>query len=92
MDEVILPFEWHSFCISINVKKKEATVVHNGHIQVIQVFGELADEIEDEHRFMTEGHLGGAKFVGKLIDFEVFGRPLSDKELFQWTLCQNQGN
>ena len=92
MDEVILPFEWHSFCISINVGAKQATVFHNGHIQVIQRFGELDDDIEDQLRFMTSGHLGGAKFVGKIIDFEVFGKPLPKKELLQWTLCQNKGS
>ena len=91
MDEVILPFEWHSFCISIDVGLKQATVFHNGHIQAIQFFGELDDDIEDQFKFMTTGHLGGAKFVGKLIDFEVYGKPLSDQELLQWTLCQNQG-
>ena len=64
---------------------------HNGHIQVIQKFGELNDDIEDAFKFMTFGHLGGARFLGKIIDFEVFGRPLPNKELLQWTLCQNQG-
>ena len=91
MDEVILPFEWHSFCISINIGKKRATVVHNGKIQAIQLFRKLDDNVEDQDRFMTVGHLGGAKFLGKLIDFEVFGRPLSDQEISHWTLCNNQG-
>ena len=91
MEEVILPFEWHSFCISINVALKEATLYHNGHIQEMQKFGELNDNIEDALKFMTFGHLGGAKFLGKIIDFEAFGRPLTNKELLQWTLCQTQG-
>ena len=63
------------------MKLKRATVFHNGRIQAIQRFEELNDDIEDKLRFMTLGHLGGAKFVGKLMDFEVFGRPLPDKEL-----------
>ena len=92
MDKVILPYEWHSFCISINVDTKEATVFHNGHIQAIQLFGDLDDGVIDEDRFMTSGHLGGAKFVGKLIDFEVFGKALSNQELLKWTLCQSQVN
>ena len=88
MDEAVLPFEWHSFCISVNIDKKEATVFHNGHVQAIQTFEELDDTAE--FKFMTAGHLGGAKFVGLLIDFDVFGRPLSEQEQLEWTLCKNQ--
>ena len=90
MDEVVLPFEWHSFCISINIGEKEARVFHNGHIQAIQSLEDPEDETENKSKFMTVGHLGGAKFVGLLIDFEVFGRPLPDQDLLQWTLCQNR--
>ena len=90
MDEIVLPFEWHSFCISININKKKAKVIHNGHIQAIQTFEKLEDETEDKSRFMTLGHLGGENFVGLLLDFEVFGSPLPDKNLLQWTLCENQ--
>ena len=87
MDQIVLPFEWHSFCISINIAKKEAKLFHNGHIQAIQTFEDLDDNTNPESKFMTVGHLGGAKFVGLLVDFEVFGRPLSDEDLLQWTLC-----
>ena len=90
LDEAVLPFEWHSFCISINVARKQATVVHNGHIQLIQIFEEIKDNLEDKDRFLTSGNIGGAKFVGTLVNFEVFGRPFSDEELFQWTLFQNK--
>ena len=90
MDEVVLPFEWHSFCIAINIGKKEAKVFHNGHIQAIQKFEELETETAERSKFMTSGHLGGAKFVGKVIDFEVFGRHLPDKDLLHWTLCKNK--
>ena len=62
------------------------------HVQAIQRFGELDDDIEDQLRFMTSGHLGGAKFVANLINFEVFGKPLQKKELLQRTLCQNKGS
>ena len=90
MDEVVLPFEWHSFCISINIGLKQATVFHNGHIQAIQNFKELTDDTEDDLKFMNLGHLGGAKFVGIINEFEAFGSPLPDKELFEWTLCQTK--
>ena len=90
MNELVLPFEWHSFCISINVRTKNATVYHNGHIQAVQPFKELKDQLEERSRFMTVGHLGGPKFEGTVIDFEVFGRPLPKKDLLQWTLCKNK--
>ena len=90
MDETVRPFEWHSFCISINFDLKEATVVHNGHIQAIQDFKEINDDVENELKFMNVGHLGGAKFVGTINEFEAFGRPLPEKDLFEWTLCENK--
>ena len=87
---MVLPFDWHSFCISINVGLKEATVFHNGHIQAIQPFKKLEYGTEESSRFMTTGNLERAKFVGTVIDFEVFGGPLPDRELLDWRLCQNE--
>ena len=72
-----------TFCISITVDFKKLIVFHNGHIQAVQRFGQLDDDIEDPLRFMK-----GAKFVVKLVDFEVYGRPLPNQELIDWTLCQ----
>ena len=91
MLEVVLPFEWHSFCISIDIDRKQAALFHNGHIQAIQLLEKIKDDIGDEFKFLTLGHLGGAKFVGILTEFEVFGRPLSDQKLLQWTSCENKG-
>ena len=91
MNETVLPFSWHSFCISIDVSRLKALVFHNGHVQAIQRFGEIETETEDKYKFMTMGHLGGAKFEGVIAEFNVFGRPLSDEELMDWTRCQKQG-
>ena len=90
MDEVVLPFEWHSFCISVNIIQKQAKVIHNGHIQAIQTFEKLEDDTEDKYKFMTLGHLGAVNFVGLVLDFEVFESPLLDKNLLQWTSCEKQ--
>ena len=90
LDEVVHPFVWHSFCISININLKRVTVIHNGNIQAVQVFDELQLQTEEKLRFMTFGKLLGAEFVGTLTDVEVFGKPLPDKEMIKWTLCQNQ--
>ena len=90
MDEIVLPFEWHSFCISINYDLQEATVVHNGHIQAIQDFKEITDNTKNEVKFMSFGHLGGAKFLGIVNEFEAFESPFTDKERVEWTLCKNK--
>ena len=90
MDQMVLPFEWHSFCISINIELKQATLMHNGHIQLIQKFHPPEMETEDQYKFMTSGHLGGPKFEGILLDFETFSRPLSDEFILQWTLCESK--
>ena len=65
-------------------------MVHNDHVQVIQEFGDVTDDIEENLKYMTTGHLGGAKFEGLITEFEVFGRPFSEKELLAWTLCENK--
>ena len=88
MNETVLPFEWHSFCISIDIARQQAVLVHNDHIQAIQKFNEVETETEDNLKFMTSGHLGGTKFEGAISNFEVFSRPLADEEIMQWTLCQ----
>ena len=90
LDEVVQPFVWHSFCISINIDLKQVTVIHNGNIQAVQEFDEPKLQTEEKLRFMTFGKLLGAEFVGALTDVEVFGKPLPDEELIKWTLCQNQ--
>ena len=90
MNELVLPFEWNSFCISINVETKKATVYHNGHIQAVQPFKDIESGTPESSKFMTIGNLGGSKFVGTIIDFEVFGRPLPKEDLLDWTLCQNK--
>ena len=90
MEELVLPFSWHSFCISIDVERLEATLVHNDHIQVIQRFGEVEDVVEDSLKFMTKGNLAGAKFVGVITEFEVFSEPFSVDELLEWTLCSKK--
>ena len=89
MEQVVLPFEWHSFCISIDMQHKQAALVHNGHIQAVQLFDEITEDTEDELKYMVLGHLGGAKFEGILTELEVFGRPLPEDQLIEWTVCQN---
>ena len=90
LDETVLPFEWHSFCITINIGLKQIGVFHNVHIQAVQLFDKLELQTEDKIKVLTSGHLLGPEFVGTVTDVEVFGRPLPEQELLKWTLCQNQ--
>ena len=90
MEQVILPFEWHSFCIAIDMERKQAALVHNGHIQAVQLFDKITDDTEDDLKYMVLGYLGGAKFEGFLTELEVFSKPLPDNQLIEWTLCQNK--
>ena len=90
MKETILPFEWHSFCISIDLVKSVMKLYHNDHIQAVQNFTITHGDKEGISKLMTKGHLGGPKFVGFLADFEIFGTALSEEILFGWTSCQIQ--
>ena len=87
MDEIILPFEWHSFCISINPRENTMKLYHNDHIQARQNFSMTHGKDEGIGKLMTMGHLGGPKFVGFLSDFQIFGSALSDEDLSGWTTC-----
>ena len=63
MQELILPFEWHSFCISIDLMKNSMKLYHNDHLQAVQNFTIVHGDKVGLRRLMTKGHLGGQKFV-----------------------------
>ena len=90
MYEIILPFEWHSFCISIDLIKNNMKLYHNDHLQVIQNFTITHTDLEGLSKLMTRGHLGGPKFVGFITDFQIFGTALSEETILQWMSCQTQ--
>ena len=90
MYEIILPFEWHSFCMSIDLVESVMKMYHNDHLQVVQNFTVTHQDKEGLSKLMTRGHLGGSKFVGYIADFQVFGSALSENEILQWTTCQKQ--
>ena len=92
MREIILPFEWHSFCISIDPANKMVKLYHNDRIQAEQDFAIETGSNKDIFKLMTKGHVGGQKFVGYVADLQIFGSVLSDKTLFGWTSCQVQVN
>ena len=87
MNEIVLPFEWHSFCISLS--SNAALVYHNGNQQGAQNFTWPNHQVKLP--MLNSGVIGGPKFVGKLADVQVFGRLLSIKELSEWTLCNIKG-
>ena len=90
MYEIILPFEWHSFCMTIDLTKNTMKLYHNDHLQVVQNFTVAHQDQEGLSRLMTRGHLGGQKFVGYIADFQVFGSALPENKILQWTSCQRQ--
>ena len=90
MYEIILPFEWHSFCMTIDLTENTMKMYHNDHLQVVQNFTVVHQDQEGLSKLMTRGHLGGQKFVGYIADFQVFGSALPENEILSWTSCQTQ--
>ena len=90
MREIILPYEWHSFCISIDPANKLVKLYHNDHIQAEQHFTIKSSGNKSMFKLLTKGHVGGQKFVGYISDLQVFGTVVADDVLFDWTSCQLQ--
>ena len=90
LNEIILPFEWHSFCISFDLIKNIMKLYHNDHIQAVQNFTKWLGEKESIETLVSVGHLGGQRFVGFLSDFQIFGSPLPDDTILGWTACKYQ--
>ena len=88
MRQIVLPFEWHSYCISIDLVNNQMKLFHNDHIQVVQNFTITHGDKKGLSKLMHKGHLGGPKFVGYITDLQIFGRTLSPEEIYQWTTCQ----
>ena len=82
MNEIVLPFKWHSFCISLSPDK--ALIFHNGKKQ-----GVLSFKSTKNLPLLNYGILGGTKFKGIIADFNMFGHLLSEEKLSVWTLCGN---
>ena len=87
MKEVIVPYAWHSFCISIDFEENIIKLYHNDHIQLIQHFTITHDDKEGVLNLMRQGHLAGPKFVGFITDFQIFGKSLLDDEIYEWAMC-----
>ena len=92
MKEIVLPFEWHSYCISIDLTDKVLRFYHNDHIQTMQNFTITHEDEVGLSKLMTKGHLGGPMFVGYIADFQIFGSALSEDIIFEWTSCKTRVN
>ena len=90
MNEVILPFSWHSFCISLDPFTRLMKFYHNDHLQAEQNFTMTNGNKLGISKLLGKGHLGGKKFVGFITDFQMFGSALSEEDIFGWTACQIQ--
>ena len=90
MKQIVLPFEWHSYCISIDLSESTLKFYHNDQIQAVQNFTITHGDNDGLAKLMTKGHLGGPKFVGYLADFQIFGTALPEETIYEWTSCQNK--
>ena len=90
MKELVLPLEWHSYCISIDLISSSIKFYHNDHIQAIQNFTVNHGDEEGLAKMMNRGHLGGPNFVGFISDFHIFGSSLDEKIILEWTSCNKQ--
>ena len=90
MKEIILPLEWHSFCLSIDPVTNIVKLYHNDHIQAKLDFKFEETDNQEIFKFMTKGHLGGPKFVGLIADFQIFGTVLPEEAVLAWTGCQTR--
>ena len=59
MKQIILPFEWHSYCISVDLLNKMMKLYHNDHIQAVQNCTFTHGDRDGLAKLMTKGHLGG---------------------------------
>ena len=90
MQEIVVPYAWHSFCILIDLKQNFVKLYHNDHIQVVQNFEVKHNDTEGLSKLLTKGHLGGSQFVGILTDFQMFGGTLTEETIYGWTSCQTK--
>ena len=88
LKEIVLPFEWHNFCILIDFVKNQMKFYHNKNIQAIQNFTIAHQDTGGIRKLMTKGHLGGNKFLGSLTDFHIFGAALSEESVLEWISCK----
>ena len=87
MQEIIVPYAWHSFCITVDLEQRSVKLYHNDHVQVVQNFEVKHDDMNGLSKLMTKGHLGGSQFVGILADFQMFGKVLPEDFILKWTSC-----
>ena len=87
MKEVIVPYAWHSFCISIDLVQNVIKLYHNDHIQFVQPFAITHSDKDGLHNLMSHGYLGGPKFVGYVTDFQIFAKVLHKDDIYEWTAC-----
>ena len=88
LNEIILPFEWHSFCLSFDLVQNIMKLYHNDHIQAVQNFTIwLKKPIS---KLTSMGHIAGQRFIGFVSDFQIFGRSLPEDVILRWTSCETQ--
>ena len=90
LDEKVFQSEWHSFCVSVNLKESTAHVIHNGKVIADYVFEVTHNDTETLGRLMHDGWVGG--HTGSIADIQIFSRALSLEDMESWTMCDTTVN
>ena len=87
LDDKIGVYDWHSFCVALNLVEKIVHVVQNGKIIVIKHFDSAYEDFTRLKNLMQTVYIGS--FRGFVTDTQVFSRPLGTDEMERWTLCED---
>ena len=90
LDEKVFQHEWHSYCISIDLKKKKVVAIHNGKVIARQFFEVAHNGSKTLEKLMFEGSFGDYGFTGAIADIQIFSRPVSIEDMADWTLCYKE--
>ena len=90
LEEKVYINEWHSFCASLDLEVNNLTIAQNGVLIGRQHFEITHDDPASLKNLLPYPYIGS--FSGSIADIQIFARPLTDKEMKMWTLCEKEVN
>ena len=90
LEEKVYINEWHSFCASLDLEVNNLTIAQNGVLIGRQHFEITHDDPASLKNLLPYPYIGS--FSGSIADIQIFARPLTDKEMKMWTLCEEEVN
>ena len=85
LDEKVFQNEWHSFCVSMDLKESKVLVIQNGNMIARQLFEVTHNDTKNLARLMHDGNIGS--HTGSIADVQIFSRALSLDDMKSWTMC-----